>query len=57
MNHRFVAYDYMNVPRVWGEGETRDIAESRCRDELMDYARRRPDLWRKGFDVKESGDE
>lgn len=52
MTYRYVARDYMGVPRVYGEGETKDIAETRCCEELMAYRQRRPDLASAGFSVE-----
>lgn len=40
---RYVGHDANGVPRVWGEGPTFEIAESRCKDEALTYLRRRPD--------------
>lgn len=40
---RFYGYDNAGVPRVWGEGQTRDIAETRCLDAAKEYICGRPD--------------
>lgn len=40
---RISGYDAAGLPRVWGEHETADVAETRCRDEAAAYVRRRPD--------------
>ena len=42
---KFVALDGDLVPRVYGTGDTADIAESRCREFLLTRAKARPD-WR-----------
>lgn len=49
---RYIAYDHMGVKRVYGDGPTKDIAESRCLLELEEYQQRRPDL--RPFEVRES---
>ena len=38
-----IGKDGHGVPRVYGEGPSRDIAESRCWDEVRDYVARRRD--------------
>lgn len=41
--YRFIARSPDGAKRVYGDGPTKDIAESRCRDELLEYIKRRPD--------------
>ncbi len=40
---RYVGKDANGIPRVWGEGETSEIAETRCREAVLDYLKGRPD--------------
>lgn len=40
---RYIGTDKNSIPRVWGEGKTADIAETRCRLEVIEYIRRRPE--------------
>ena len=39
----FHGFDANNIRRVWGEGPTRDIAETRAHNAALDYVRGRPD--------------
>lgn len=41
--HTFTGYDANNIPRVFGEHENRDVAETACREEMVAYVKRRPD--------------
>jgi len=43
MTHMFVGKDCNSIERVWGEGPTADIAETRCFDEAKVYIKERPD--------------
>ena len=50
---RFIAKDVNGVPRVWGEGPTAEIAESRCIDTLREYVQGRRDLRLDQFTIAE----
>lgn len=39
----FIGKDSHEVPRVWAEHASADIAETMCREEALAYVRRRPD--------------
>ena len=41
--YRNIGTDSQGMPRVFGEGPSRDVAESRCRAEARDYVARRRD--------------
>ena len=41
---RVVALDGNGIPRVYGDGPTMDIAETRCRDELLEYLKTRKEM-------------
>ncbi len=40
---QMTGYDANGIRRVWGEGPTLDIAETRCKDAALDYVQRRRD--------------
>ncbi len=40
---QMAGYDANGVRRVWGEGPTLDIAETRCKEAALDYLRHRRD--------------
>ena len=41
--YQCIGTDSRGIPRVYGEGPSRDVAESRCKDEARDYVGRRRD--------------
>lgn len=43
MMYTFTGYDPDGIKRVWAEHQNADVAESMCRDEAMEYVRRRRD--------------
>jgi len=38
---RFIGYDQDNIPRVFGEHENADVAETWCREDLTEWTKRR----------------
>lgn len=42
MEIRFTGYDPNGIPRVWGEGNSADIAETRAVDAAKDYVSQTP---------------
>lgn len=36
-------YDVNGIPRVYGEHKNVDVAETICKEEALDYLRKRPD--------------
>ena len=40
---RYIGRDPAGIQRVYGEHETADVAETRCREEAFAYVQRRPD--------------
>ena len=40
---RFTGFDPNGIARVYGEHSSADVAETMCKEEAMNYVRRRPD--------------
>lgn len=40
---RFIGIDPQGTPRVWAEHQSQDVAETMCREEAINYVRRRRD--------------
>jgi hypothetical protein len=40
---RVTGFDPNNIPRVWAEHSSADVAETMCKEEAQEYVRRRPD--------------
>jgi hypothetical protein len=43
MTIRFLGFDSSGIARVYGDGATADIAETRCRQTALEYVQGRPD--------------
>lgn len=41
--HEMHGIDANGIPRVYGTGPTRDVAETECRQAVIEYVRRRPE--------------